>query len=716
MKLKIAARLRPLLSKHFVQRLPKISIPISVNYEQFIQFWERCPLSLKRSSLVFFDKELIDFVNKTNNKLLYCDLLQKKQQAGATSSQQAEATQQDYQLLNAFEMLWNIENNSSQPNAVEVKARQENLISKSKEVKGTQSGEIYLDDQLPSSENMDLVRILSHDQTLIDAKEETYKATAGATTSKVQGHALTIKDEFISQLLSICLSVSSGAFFSNDPQKAVFFTLDTEEKLFLLEEDLLIKSIDSSLIKNWDDFEYTLALIIENRLLQLYQSHFIDKEYQRKQKKLEQELLTVTPVVSEGVKAPAKPKNKKKMSKAKKAKNVIAEKVLEPQSVQQTSQYIDKVMKIQKYYKSRFQSRQVVISENLSIEQRDISLERDTETLAQKNHEKPKLFDSQKKRRNERLIALSQTPPRYGKQQLIYAATVIDFKREDFQLDFNSAKSGSDKSTTDNFQSDDERQSKLSAKLQQSLGAMSVMNQKNTQAVQSMRQRQEEVDQQRARSSSDGKVYWYWPQMFNYGDQRAKGQGKKKTLILEEIDDVSSESSSGSDQSEELEQYLQECYYSAYLKYEQEARISNHVVDHYNYNPNCLWQNIYMHNQQLEQLMNLNLGGLIFNQSPHNQQMAPHYQARYQQPQKIGGQAQQAWSHQPLQEFNLQQQIGGAGSVPSAIQQPFFSSHTPLLPFGMPTGNNQFLSTSACFIPSSKQEGKKVAEQQQSHK
>jgi hypothetical protein len=103
----------------------------------------------------------------------------------------------------------------------------------------------------------------------MDTKEETYKPIAGAstTTSKVQGHALTIKDEFISQLLCICLSVSAGAFFSTDPQKAAFFSLDTEEKLFLLEEDLLIKSIDSSLIKNWDDFEYTLAIIIENRLL-----------------------------------------------------------------------------------------------------------------------------------------------------------------------------------------------------------------------------------------------------------------------------------------------------------------------------------------------------------------------------------------------------------------------------------------------------------------
>jgi hypothetical protein len=43
--------------------------------------------------------------------------------------------------------------------------------------------------------------------------------------------------------------------------------LDTNEKLFIVEEDLFVKSIDSSLIKNWEDFEYVLSVIIENRLL-----------------------------------------------------------------------------------------------------------------------------------------------------------------------------------------------------------------------------------------------------------------------------------------------------------------------------------------------------------------------------------------------------------------------------------------------------------------
>jgi hypothetical protein len=58
------------------------------------------------------------------------------------------------------------------------------------------------------------------------------------------------------------------------------------ERLFIGEEDLFVTSIDASLIKTWEEFEYVLAVIIENRLLQVYQGH-LDKEYQRKWKKLD---------------------------------------------------------------------------------------------------------------------------------------------------------------------------------------------------------------------------------------------------------------------------------------------------------------------------------------------------------------------------------------------------------------------------------------------
>lgn len=50
-------------------------------------------------------------------------------------------------------------------------------------------------------------------------------------------------------------------------EKSVFWASDTKEKIFVVEEDILVKAIDTSLIKNWDDFEFSLALIIENRVL-----------------------------------------------------------------------------------------------------------------------------------------------------------------------------------------------------------------------------------------------------------------------------------------------------------------------------------------------------------------------------------------------------------------------------------------------------------------
>jgi hypothetical protein len=66
---------------------------------------------------------------------------------------------------------------------------------------------------------------------------------------------------------------------------------------------------------------------------------------------------------------------------------------------------------------------------------------------------------------------------------------------------------------------------------------------------------------------------------------------------LEELDDVSSEDSDSGQESEELDHYLQECYYNSYIYYEQQARQMNHMLDVFNYNPKHLWQSIYLHNQ-----------------------------------------------------------------------------------------------------------------------
>ena len=62
-----------------------------------------------------------------------------------------------------------------------------------------------------------------------------------------------------------------------------------------------------------------LSVIIENRLLQLYQAH-LDREYQRKWKKLDQELLCYQDEASAIKPVAVKAKKNKKKNKGKKKK------------------------------------------------------------------------------------------------------------------------------------------------------------------------------------------------------------------------------------------------------------------------------------------------------------------------------------------------------------------------------------------------------------
>ncbi len=73
-------------------------------------------------------------------------------------------------------------------------------------------------------------------------------------------------------------------------------------------------SIDAHNIKSWEEFEYVLAVIIENRLLQVYQGH-LDKEYQKKWRRLDQELLSYAEEQLLQEKKPEKQKPKKNKKK-----------------------------------------------------------------------------------------------------------------------------------------------------------------------------------------------------------------------------------------------------------------------------------------------------------------------------------------------------------------------------------------------------------------
>lgn len=57
--------------------------------------------------------ELIDLVNKTNSRLLYDDLVKS---ISRSKSQELSADDENlYQLLNVFEMLWNVDRTKQEP-------------------------------------------------------------------------------------------------------------------------------------------------------------------------------------------------------------------------------------------------------------------------------------------------------------------------------------------------------------------------------------------------------------------------------------------------------------------------------------------------------------------------------------------------------------------------------------------------------------------------
>ena len=72
MKVKVANRLRRMLSKHFITKvLPEITSPLQASKEEIIKYWKSQTKEFKLSSMCFFSQDLIDLVNKTNSRLLY---------------------------------------------------------------------------------------------------------------------------------------------------------------------------------------------------------------------------------------------------------------------------------------------------------------------------------------------------------------------------------------------------------------------------------------------------------------------------------------------------------------------------------------------------------------------------------------------------------------------------------------------------------------------
>jgi hypothetical protein len=130
MKIKLHPYLHKLLSKHFISNhLPKLIFALEpsdltkerkkgqfiVNKQSFKKYWiEKLSVQHRKQALYFFMPELIELVNKTNSRLLYSDLVQSiSLQKENSDKPLEEQNENEYHLLNVFEMLWNVDKSKS---------------------------------------------------------------------------------------------------------------------------------------------------------------------------------------------------------------------------------------------------------------------------------------------------------------------------------------------------------------------------------------------------------------------------------------------------------------------------------------------------------------------------------------------------------------------------------------------------------------------------
>ena len=93
----------------------------------------------------------------------------------------------------------------------------------------------------------------------------------------MKGLALSLKDEYLSpqgfeKLLQIFDDVKKPAKFLQGP---CVLTGQDASLNFLVDENAelaFVKSINQSLIKDWDHFEFLLCFLVENRFIRIYAS------------------------------------------------------------------------------------------------------------------------------------------------------------------------------------------------------------------------------------------------------------------------------------------------------------------------------------------------------------------------------------------------------------------------------------------------------------
>lgn len=221
-----------------MKKLAIRSDKVKYSYEEIEQFWHELTCWDKISLLTFFSSDLVKYIHSINTYLLCMDIMSKKEESKQHRPEVEEKTaknEEDFQLLNALEIFWNI-------NSENIELLKQNWWCKC---------EAWTNSDSLNKSQIDLAQ--KQDFHVLETKYQ------------IQGDVLTIKSDFLQNILHIWKSINSN--FLNGEEKDLFLFKNSENmyKYFL-------SSLKSEKVQSWNEFESQLTTIIEYKVTLFFYS------------------------------------------------------------------------------------------------------------------------------------------------------------------------------------------------------------------------------------------------------------------------------------------------------------------------------------------------------------------------------------------------------------------------------------------------------------
>ena len=216
---------------------------VNFSLQEIDDFWEKLAWWEKINLLTFFSSDLVKYIHSTNTYLLWVDIMKSKENKTKTETDQDgtkaeenttenQKRDEEFQVLNALEIFWNI-------NSDNIELLKQNWGCKWDHCKGK------------NPKNLENSVIHSVDFHVYEVQPH------------IQGDVLTIKPDFLENILQIWKSINQKFFKEGEIDLPLFKNSENLHKYFLA-------SMKEKKVQTWKEFEMQLTKVVEYKVASMY--------------------------------------------------------------------------------------------------------------------------------------------------------------------------------------------------------------------------------------------------------------------------------------------------------------------------------------------------------------------------------------------------------------------------------------------------------------